>query len=183
MKEMTPLNVAGRLRGMPVLPPDTNEKLGEVWDVLVHPTEGRVLGLILHTSAGEERVLAMGDFLILSAAETVRAGGGRLTEIEKLSDGLANGVAACHELIGASVVTEAGKLLGRVCEVHIFVERPLVIYRVAASGWQRFFGSGFFMAGDVPYAYSREGTRLIVPAWTGDLEAASSLTEAIETLI
>ncbi len=177
MSETRTLNVAQQLKGMAVLVTTTGERLGEVTDAIIHPTEGRMLGITVRTSGGEERALATRDFFI--GPDAVMASGAVLAETEDGGGALAGGVPACRELLGTNVVTEDGKLLGRVSEVHISVEPPRVIYRVAESTLQRFFGGGFFIAADVPRTYSPDGVRLIVPTETEDRYAISSLAEAI----
>lgn len=179
---MNTLNVANQLRGMLVLVPDTGEKLGEISDAIVHPTRGEMLGIALHTSSGEGRLLATDDFFIVSNKGVVIAAEDARSDLESLSRVLTGGVNACGQILGINVVTEKGKLLGRICEVYISVESAQVFYRVAASTWQRLFGGGFFMAGDVPHAYSLDGLRLIVPADTEDHYVATSLIEAITQL-
>jgi sporulation protein YlmC with PRC-barrel domain len=179
MSDLRTLNIASELRGRAVVVPDTAEKLGEVSDLIVHPTDGRVLGLILRAAEGEERALRVDDFVI--GPEAVMAAEGALLDLGDLRDSLSGGARACGELVGVSVVTEDGKLLGRVSEIHASVKRPWIFYRVAGSALQRFLGGGFFIAGNVPHFYSREGLRLIVPADTADHCAASSLAEVLQS--
>ena len=176
------LSVANQLRGMPVLVPDTGEKLGEVLDALIHPTRGELLGIVLRTSSGKERLLATDDFFIVLPKGVVVAAEEARSDLESLSRLLVGGVNACGEILGIQVVTEKGKLLGRVCEVYILVDSPQVFYRIATSTWQRLFGGGFFMAGDVPHAYSLDGLRLIVPAETEEHYVATSLIGALGQL-
>jgi hypothetical protein len=90
-----------------------------------------------------------------------------------------------QDVIGSKVVTEDGTLLGRVSEAHIGVDQPgvagaaRVVYRVAESTLQKFFGGGFFLPGSVARSYSPEEKRMIVPADTENRYAASSLAEAV----
>jgi hypothetical protein len=46
---------------------------------------------------------------------------------------------------------------------------------------QRFFGGGFYIAGNVPHAYSSDGVRMIVPDDTENSRAVESLAEAIQS--
>jgi hypothetical protein len=55
-------------------------------------------------------------------------------------------------------------------------EKLLAIFHVAASRLQQFFGGGFLMTDDLPYASSGMGARLIVAA---EHETFSSPDEAI----
>jgi sporulation protein YlmC with PRC-barrel domain len=172
------LNVASDLKGRAVLKSDTGEKLGEVEDLIIHPTNGHVLGISLRSMEGASIALAAGDCIIGPDAVMVAAGALRPTT--DTGDALAGGVDS-GTIVGATVVTEDGKLLGRVSEVHVSEKFQIAIYRVAESTLQRFFGGGFFLAGNLPLAYSLDGARLIVPSDTEDRHARPSLAEAVET--
>jgi uncharacterized protein YrrD len=171
------LNVASQLKGMAVLRRDTGDKLGSVVDAVVDPAGGRVLGINVQSAEGEVCVLGTPDFLIgqdavmVTRAEPVLGG--------ETEGGLESGVSAARGLVGTNVVTDDGRLVGKVSDVYISAERPRLAYRVTGSALERFFGGGFFMGGDVPRAYSPDGARLIVPADTEDRRAARSAAEAI----
>lgn len=184
MSETRTLNVTNELVGMRVLMPkpfrelgkvsNTYKRLGEVTDAIVHPTEGRLLGLGVRTLEGNERVLLAvcpheGDERVLNehdfriGAESVITIENALCDPKDLDTSLAGGAYACSELVGAKVVTDEGRLLGSVSEVHLLVQDRKVLYRVTESKWKRPFGGGFLMAGNAPRSYSRAGMRLIVP--------------------
>ncbi len=168
------LNVASHLKGRAVLKSDTGEKLGEVEDVIINPVAGEVLGIALRLPEGASAALAVQDFII--GPDAVMVAAGKLNPTLDTSNILTGGVKA-SAIIGAAVVTEDGKLLGRVNEIHIFVKRTVVVYQVAESTLQRFFGGGFFLAGHVPLAISHDGARLIVPVETESRYARTSLIE------
>jgi sporulation protein YlmC with PRC-barrel domain len=170
------MNVDKELKGMTVLRSDTGDKMGEVSDAIVHPTEGRVMGLIVRTDEGQERALATRDFLIGKDAVMATAGA---SFVEAASgDRPEGGVPAIGEVVGTNVVTDEGRFLGRVSEVHISLEEPRVAYRVTESTLQRFLGGGFYIPGDLPSGYSRDGVRMIVPAEIEDVYALSTVDEA-----
>ncbi|MEP7340123.1 MAG: PRC-barrel domain-containing protein [Acidobacteriota bacterium] len=171
------MDVASDLKGRAVLKSDTGEKLGQVEDVIINPTNGWVVGIALRSVEGATISLSAQDYVIGRDAVMVRPGTLKPTTLA--GDTLAGGVNS-SAIVGANVVTEDGKLLGRVSEVHVSEDRSVAIYHVVESTLQRFFGGGFFLAGDVPQAYSQEGRRLIVPANTEDMHARSSLAEASE---
>jgi uncharacterized protein YrrD len=181
MSEVKIFNVANQLCGMPVIVPDTSERLGKVSDVIVNPTDGRALGILLRTIKGEERAIAINDCFIFSDANAVLAAENALVDSESIRDAM-TGAQVCQELIGADVVTEAGELLGDVSDVYVVENPAKIIYRVTASALQRFFGGGFFLAGNVPRFYWRESARLIVPAYTGEDYSAHTLDEAINLM-
>ena len=172
------MNVAKELHGMTVLNAGSGEKLGEVTDALIHATQGRMIGIALRTPEGEMRALATRDFFI--GVDAVMAAIEARFETLGQSEALTGGVPA-HELVGANIVTEDGKLLGRVSEVYISTEQHQAVYHVAESTLQRFFGGGFYIAGNVPRAYSPDGVRMIVPDGTENSRAVEPLAEAIQS--
>ena len=176
MDGMRSMNVEKELKGKTVLRTDTGDKMGEVSDAIVHPIEGRVMGLIVRTEEGQERALAARDFFIGKDA-IMATEGARFVE-EGAGHNLEPGVPALGEIVGTNVVTDDGKLLGRVNEVHVSLELPRAVYRVTGSTLQRFLGGGFYIAGSLPAAYSRDGVRMIVPADTEDRYAVTTIDEA-----
>ena len=179
MDEMRAMNVDKELKGMTVLRSDTGNKMGEVLDAIIHPTEGRVMGLIVRTDEGQERALATRDFFI--GKDAVMATPGAIFVIQSEDDSLDDGIPAIGEIVGTNVVTDEGELLGRVSEVHISLETPRTAYRVTGSTLQRFFGGGFYIAGDLPSGYSRDGVRMIVPVDTDERHAVTTVDEAFGT--
>jgi sporulation protein YlmC with PRC-barrel domain len=174
--EIRTLNVAKDLRGMSLLATDTGEKLGEIRDAVIQPTEGRVTGVVVRTRDGDELRLWISDVIIgqdavMTSWESFEHAGYRANE-------MAGGVRALDEMIGSNVVTEDGDLLGRVSEVYIRVDKPQAVYRVTESKIQKLFGGGFFLPGDAARSYAPDGARMIVPADTEERYAASSLAEA-----
>ncbi len=163
-------------QGMAVLDSETGAKLGEVADVIVHPTEGRVLGITIKDTGGD--VMALGVHEILIGADAVMAQGAATLEKWMPGTNVAETALASGEVIGTNIVTEDGRLIGKVNDVYISTETPRTFYRVAGSALQRFLGGGFFIPGDLPHAISSDGIRMIVPADTEE-QAASSIDEAI----
>jgi uncharacterized protein YrrD len=175
--EIRALNVAKDFRGMPLLAADTGAKLGEIRDAIIQPTEGRVTGIVVRTLDGDDLRLRVSDIII--GVDAVMTSGESFERAGNYSGEMAGGFRAVDEMIGSNVVTEDGDLLGRISEVYIRVDKPQAIYRVAESRLQKFFGRGFFLAGDVARSFAPDGTRMIVPADTEERYAASSLAEAV----
>ncbi|MCG3159576.1 MAG: hypothetical protein JMDDDDMK_00570 [Acidobacteria bacterium] len=177
VKEIRTLNVAKDFRGMVLLAADTGEKLGEVRDALIQPTEGRVIGIVVRSQGADDLRLRTNDFFIgqdavMTSRESFEHAGDHARE-------MAGGIRAVDEMVGANVVTEDGRLLGRISEVYIRTDQPRAVYRVAESTLQKFFGRGFFLPGNVPRSFAPDGARIIVPADTEDRYATSSLAEAL----
>ncbi len=165
------------LRGMTVLNSETGGKLGEVTDVIVHPTEGRVLGITLRNSVGEVMALAAHEMFI--GVDAVMTQGATSLEAWSSESKLADGALASHDMIGTNIVTEDGRLIGQVSDIYISTETPRTFYQVAGSTLQRFLGGGFFLPGDLPRVYSTDGARMIVPPDAEHAYAASSIEEIL----
>jgi sporulation protein YlmC with PRC-barrel domain len=176
MSESKAMSVTKELKGRSILNSGTGERLGEVEDVFIHPTEGRVLGISLRAPDGRAQGFGVRDFLI--GPDAVMVSGDARPELPGESGALAEGVTV-RELTGTNVVSADGRLLGRVSDVYISLDQPRAAYHVAHSTLQRFFGGGFYLAGDVPRAYAPDGARLIVPEDAEHRFAASSLGEAL----
>ena len=170
MNETRRLNVMKDLKEMAVINSGTGEKLGIVQDAIIHPTQGRLLGLLLKDADGQSRLIGVQDFFIgRDAVMTVKD---FHYEIEGQSETLRDGITA-EQLKGANVVTSDGRLLGRVNAVYVSAEPPRTAYHVTESTLQRFFGGGFYLAGNVPRAYAPDGVRVIVPEETDGFTVAS----------
>ena len=175
--EIRTLNVAKDLRGMSLLAVDTGAKLGEIRDVIIQPTEGRVMGVVVRTLDNDELRLRISDIIIgqdavMTSWESFEHAGNRASE-------MSGGARALEEMIGSNVVTEDGDLLGRISEIYIRVDKPQTVYRVTESKIQKIFGGGFFLPGDATRSYAPDGARIIVPADTEERYAASSLADAL----
>ncbi|HET9529929.1 MAG TPA: BON domain-containing protein [Blastocatellia bacterium] len=171
------LDVGNDVKGKTVLRSRTGEKLGEVTDVIVHPIQGTVLGLLLRGPEGQERALVAQDFVI--GNDAVMASETASMDEENLRSALSEGVPASRNIVGASVVTEDGNLVGRISQVLFSMDTRRAVYRIAESKLKQLFGGGFYLAGDVVRAYSPDGGRIIVPVDTGDRFAAQSPDEAL----
>lgn len=168
----------GEIRKMSVLDAGSGERIGEIVDVVVHPTEGRLLGIVLKGLGGEEAVLSVDSVRI--GENAVMAASGAQLEVRASSAVLRGGVTAAGTLVGANVVTEDGKLLGKVNDVHVLPEHSLVAYKIAGTVMQKIFGGGYFISGDTPMAFSSDGARMIVPVDTEERLAAGTVEELLK---
>jgi sporulation protein YlmC with PRC-barrel domain len=175
MQEKRILNVEKDLKGMTVLKTD-GRKMGEVLDAVIHPVEGKMLGIIIHTPEDRNHILISSNFFIGPDAIMADAKA-RFEEIP--SNNLTGGVPALGAVVGTNLITEEGKLIGRVNEIHISTKKPYVVYRIVESTLQKFLGGGFFIPADVVRAYSDDGVRMIVPSDLEDRYAAPTLEDAM----
>lgn len=171
------INVDSQLRGMPVITSDTGERIGDITDAIVSPTEGRMLGVSIRTPHREERGVPVSLLTIGQDAVMVRGAIG--DDRDAVREELWSGAMAGRDLGGASVVTEDGTLLGRVSDVFISTEDLRVAFRVVESTVQQLFGGGFYLAGAVPTSYAPDGTRLIVPGDARERLGVESVSDAL----
>jgi uncharacterized protein YrrD len=168
----------GEIRKMSVLDAGSGDRVGEIVDIVVEPTEGRLLGLLIRNGQGEEAVLDIASIRI--GENAVMAATGAPLEVRASSAVLRGGVLGAGLLVGANVVTEEGTLLGKLSDVHVLPELGLVAYKIAGTVLQKIFGGGYFIAGDVPVALSSDGARMIVPGDTETRLAAGSIEELLK---
>ncbi len=162
MSEQATLNLRRALKGRDVLAAGTWRRLGEVADAFIHPTEGRLLGLALRTDDGGERLLPLHQLSVRHDGAIVS--GGDMGAGSGDAAFPAEGAFALREIVGASVVTEAGELVGHVSDVHLVVRGAGVEYEVAPTWLQRVLGGGLRLDAAAALTFSRAGSRLIVPA-------------------
>jgi len=173
MSELRTLNVENDLRGMPVIESDTGNKLGEVVDALIDPLKGKVVGLSVRTGEGETSTLPAPRIVIGIDAIMVADIDGLGSPVGRIA-----GTPVSTGIVGTNVVTENGSLIGQVSDVYVAAERQDIVYHITESALQDIFGGGFYLAGNVPRAFSNDGMRMIVPADTAEHRAARSLDDA-----
>ena len=156
------LPVVKQLKGALVVS-SANQPLGHVTDVLIHPTEGRWLAVLLTTPDGRERVATADCCVYARTGGFVTTSESTLTSPLEFARAQPQSVPVCRQIIGSQIVSEQGELLGYVSEVLLRLDTRTTFYHVAAKSWRRFFKLGFYLAGDAPYFYSPLGTRLLVP--------------------
>lgn len=184
MRTDSAINIEKQLKGSVVLDAGTAGKLGQVSDAIIHPSRGTVLALLICNNTGIETVLSAQSFVIHDASKAVialnppRVEG---TEVERI---LNVGVRAIDELLVAEIVTQDGRLLGKINDIYLqnaTLDSLPVIYHITASFWQRLTGGGFYLAGDMPSHYSHPGNRLIVPADAKQQDARRTLKDSLNS--
>lgn len=165
------INFDKQLKGLSVLKAETAWKQGEIADVAIDPAHGTVSGLLLTTPENEELFLPVSDGIVyketflLNQSSVPR----HLLPLasEESSDAhecLPPMLRVMTDLLGASIVTEKGKLLGNITEVYLDPRDWQAFYRVTSSWWQRWLGKGIYLPANLPTRWSQTTGRLIVPA-------------------
>jgi uncharacterized protein YrrD len=103
------------LIGRPVLSVDSANKLGEVHDLIVHPTEGKLIGLFIQVVdqslllVSQEEIHSIGpDAVMIESDESLAPADQSPLKAFPL---------AKNNLIGVKVFTEAGKALGEIANI------------------------------------------------------------------
>jgi uncharacterized protein YrrD len=179
MDKYNTVNLEEQFRGLVVLNTETVRELGVVTDVLIHPLKGTVTSIVYRKAWGKEADMKADNFVIHADSKAVIAFGLGVFDGSDNRPAADSGVRAFDQILRSDVVTEDGRMLGRVTEIYVQSNPVAIIYRVTSSIWHRYFGGGLYIAGDVVSGYSQLGSRLIVPADTRQRRAFRSLAETI----
>jgi uncharacterized protein YrrD len=164
------------LIGRSVLSVDTANKLGQVHDLIVHPTQGELVGLSVRTSDESHFLLNREEIHSIGPdAVMVRADESLLSPDQSQLEGFPF---AKNNLIGVKVITEDGKLLGEIANVYVHLEemRSLFIYEVRSYILDKLLGHGLYFPASSGCAFADDATRLVV---TNETEKADHKLEAI----
>jgi uncharacterized protein YrrD len=153
------VNYEAKLKHMPVLESNTGAKLGALSDLIINPEGGKLLGITILRTDLEARAVAM---------EYVHIGKDAIMLMDQVfaavdfSGVFAQGVLA-SDILKANVVTQDGRLIGRIKEIYITPGTLDLHYRVAESTLQRLLGGGLFFPAAIPSSLSPDRKRFIVP--------------------
>ena len=178
MAETDNIHSVDALTGKSVISRATGNKLGSVHDLIVDPVKGVLLGLSAETPEGGGHVIDSREVYSFGPDAVMVNGDDSLSPVG--GSPLADAPLAKKELVGASVVTEGGKLLGQVADVFVRDSSPpQVIYELRESVLDKLLGRATFIAASAGRAVSADFKRIIVPDDTPE-QAAESL-EAFAT--
>jgi len=168
------------LIGRAVLSLENANKLGQVHDLIVHPTTGEMVGLSVQVSdeshflVSKEEVHSIGPDAVMVERDQslVPPDQSQLKAFPLAKTGL----------VGVKVVTEDGKLLGEIANVYFYLEetRSLFIYEVRSSLLDRLLGHALYFSASLGCAFSNDASRLVVANAT---ENADHKLQTIESRI
>lgn len=139
----------GKIKTVNTGPSVNNSTIGMVIDVTIHAANGTIAGFWFQAGNGERYFIAADDPELPSPDRFAVA------EIKPPGVKRLCGRSVTREIIGSSVVTESGRLLGHISDVYISMENQRVIYRIVESKWQEKLGKGIYVDGSQTIAYSR----------------------------
>jgi uncharacterized protein YrrD len=166
-----------KIIGMPVMSRTTGNKLGEVYDLLIDPAQGVLMGITIKAPNGKlggidySNVYSFGQDAVMINDES---------HITVLTDEwVAQHPHAKKHLIGTNVLTEGGNHLGEIGNIFVrLTQPPMVIYEMRGSMWDSLLGRGMFIYAANAGALSSNAERMIVPNTVVN-NAASNLNELI----
>jgi uncharacterized protein YrrD len=163
------------LIGRAVLSRATANRIGQTHDLIVDPVRGGLSGLVVQTpgaglcSVAYDEIYSFGpDAIMIERDESAIAAADSPLKALPL---------AKHNLIGAKVITEGGKVLGQIANIMIHLaEDPLFIYEVRSSLLDKLLGHTLFFPASQGCALSADAARLVVSNDTAE-NADHSLNE------
>lgn len=170
MPDTTIISFDKQCKGLPVMNAETAWKVGTVADLAIDPIHGVVDGLLLTTSEQNELFLPVCEGIVfqetylLNRAAVPRDPPALHKEELQVNEDLPERIYASADLLGASVVTEQGQLLGNISEVCFDPMDWQVFYRVTNSWWERWRGSGAYVPASSTVRWSQTTGRLVVAA-------------------
>ncbi len=164
------------LIGRTVLSVETANKLGQVHDLIVHPSKGEMVGLSVQLSdqsyflVNNEEIHSIGPDAVMVQTDQ------SLVSPEQSS--LRAFPFAKNNLIGVKVITEDGKLLGEIANVYVHLDETtsLFIYEVRSSMLDKLLGHALYFPASFGCAFADDSTRLVV---SNDTERADRKLDGI----
>jgi sporulation protein YlmC with PRC-barrel domain len=179
---MTTSNIfsVSNLLEMPVISRLSGNKLGVIEDILVDPLEGSLRGLIVKSNEETNSIIDYKDIYCVGPDAVMVDDESVASSLDQSKIGK---IAQCKkDLLGTKIITEGGKLLGRVGNIFIHLSNPLaVIYEVRDSVLDKLLGRGLFMLASAACALSEDSERIIVSNDASE-KAAGSVERLIEYL-
>jgi uncharacterized protein YrrD len=150
------------LIGRTVLSRSTANKLGQTHDLIVDPAKGLLGGLALLTPGTVPLRLIAGSEIYSFGPDAVMVNTDE-SAVPFAESPLKTMPLAKHNLTGAKVITEGGKILGQIAHIYIHLaEDSLFIYEVRSSLLDKLLGHTLYFPASFGRALSEDGARLVV---------------------
>lgn len=155
------INSIDVLIGRTVLSCSTANKIGQVHDLIVDPEKGELSGLSIQLPDASLRLVDCREVQSFGPDAVMVKRDESATPVP--DSPLRALPLAKHNLAGVKVITEGGKLLGRIANVYIHLaETSLFIYEVRSSLLDKLLGHSFYFPASWGHALSGDATRLVV---------------------
>ena len=177
MSDSTDVSPISFLTGMTLLSLASGNKLGTIVDLFIDPINGVLLGVTLSLKDGRLAGLSLGeihsfgrDAVMVQTEQSVAP----------LDSGVLTGGQLASKLIGTTIITESGDVLGHITNIFVTLKPPpRILYEVRHSILDKLLGREFFIPASLGHALSDDATRLVVPDVTTEI-AASDLADLVD---
>jgi len=147
--------------GRPVVSLETANKLGHIADLLADPLSGQLAGFSVHRVDESYALTSILDVHDIGPDAIIVERDQSLAPVDDSS--LKTLPKAKGNLIGVKVITEHGQLLGNISKLYLCVDnRPVFLYEVRSSLFDKLLGHAFYFAASLGCAFSDDGTALVV---------------------
>ena len=163
------------LIGRAVLSVESANELGHVYDLVVHPIKGELVGLSVQIS-DQSQVLVSQDEIHSIGPDAVMVNSDQ--SLVALDQSPIKGFPlARNNLIGVEVITEDGKRLGEISNVYFHLgESSVFIYEVRSSILDKLLGHAIYFPASFGCAFADDATRLVV---SNNTESSDRKLEAV----
>ena len=149
------------LIGRPVVSRATANMLGQTHDLLIDVARGALAGLCVRLADATLRLVDYGEIYSFGPDAVMINGDAAAVPVEVSP--LRVLPLAKSNLVGVSVVTEGGRLLGQVANIYLHLaETLLVVYEVRASLLDKLLGHALFFPATQARAISADFARIVV---------------------
>ena len=156
------INSIDLLIGKTVLSRSSGNKAGQVYDLVVDPLKGALLGLAVKLPDESVRLIEMEGIYSFGHDAVMIKSDESAVPLEHSS--IKRAPLARQHLNGAKVITEDGRLLGHLANIFIqFAEPPLIVYEVRSSLLDKLLKQALFFPASWGGAISDDAKRVIVP--------------------
>ena len=139
MPDTTTISFDKQFKGLTVMNAETAWKVGTVADLAIDPVRGIISGLLLTTQENGEQFLPVGEGVIFQESfllnrSAIPRDPPSMEELNAPNEDLPEMLRVTTDLLGASVVTEQGQLLGNIREVYLDPTDWRAFYQVTNAG-------------------------------------------------
>ena len=147
--------------GRPVLSVQTANKLGHINDLVVDPLTGQLAGISIERVAESHALVEWRDIHSIGPDAIMVDRDDSLLAVDQSP--IKTLPRAKNDLIGVKVITEHGQLIGTIAGLSLFLaDKPLFIYEVRSSIFDRLLGHALYFAASLGCAFSDDGTSLLI---------------------
>lgn len=177
MSDLRDVSPFSHLTGMIVLSLASGNNLGRILDMYIDPINGVLVGVTLSLTDGGIGVLAQGEIYSFGRDAVMAKTDQSITTLDT---GEMTGGRPGSKLIGATIVTESGDILGQITNIFVTLKPPPnILYEGRRSFLDKLLGREFFVPASVGHALSDDSARLVVPDITKEI-AASDLSNLVD---